>query len=85
MYITTASSQIEKCKFDDSECVKNKIDFVFANYQHGLAEIGLASLDPIKIDSMEIKQGGNSPIQATMTFKNVRLSGLSNVKTVSVE
>lgn len=40
--------------------------------------MNLPRLDPLRIDSMDIEQGGRSPINVIINLKNVDLLGLSD-------
>lgn len=40
--------------------------------------MNLPRLDPLRIDSMDIEQGGQSPINVIINLKNVDLWGLSD-------
>lgn len=39
--------------------------------------MNLVALDPLKIEKMDIVQGGDGPINIVLNFKNVDLTGLS--------
>lgn len=44
------------------------------NGHHGLA---VPALEPLHINSIDIVQGGDSPINVDLNFKNLDLSGIS--------
>lgn len=51
----------------------------------GYAEIGLPVLDPLRIEKLNIEQGGESPVNLKIYLKNVDMSGLSDVKFNKIE
>lgn len=65
------------CPKDDQKCLFERIGATFAKNAAGIPEIGLVSLDPLKIQKMDIVQGGDGPINVVLNFKNVDLTGLS--------
>jgi hypothetical protein len=50
----------------------------------GNAQLNLVSLDPLELDFLEISQGGGSPINLNLTFKNAKIYGLAGSKAVDV-
>lgn len=50
----------------------------FQKYRNGLPELGLAPLDPLRIDEMDIVQG-EGPVNIVLNFKNVDITGFSDV------
>lgn len=53
--------------------------------QLGESKISLASFDPLKIQRMAIKQGGDSPVNIELIFSNVELHGLKDFVCTSVK
>lgn len=51
----------------------------------GYPELGLPVFDPLKIDKLNIEQGGNSPVNLKIHLKNFELIGLSGVKFTSIQ
>ena len=51
----------------------------------GYPELGLPVFDPLKIDKLNIEQGGNSPVNLKIHLRNFQLIGLSGVNFVSIE
>lgn len=57
---------------------------IFQKSSHGIPELGLQSFDPLKIDRMDIVQGGNVSVQIDLKFRNVQLVGLSKAKVYKI-
>lgn len=51
----------------------------------GEPKIALSQLDPLKINRMQIKQGGESPVNIQLDFTNVELQGLKDFEVTSVK
>lgn len=65
------------CKQGDDKCLLDQIGATFSKHTQGIPEMNLVSLDPMKIEKMDIVQGGDGPINIVLNFKNVDLTGLS--------
>ena len=46
----------------------------------GFPLLGLPSLDPIKIDRLDLERDEKSPVNIKINFRNINLSGLSKAK-----
>lgn len=44
----------------------------------GRADLNLMSLDPLKVNEMNIVQGDDSPIAITLNFRNLDVHGISD-------
>lgn len=55
-------------------------DIILKQFSSGLPDIGLPSLDPLKVNRLTIEQGGKSPINIKLFFKNLQYQGLSKAK-----
>lgn len=42
--------------------------------------LGLPAIDPLRIDKINIQEGSGGPVSINLAFKNVTLSGLSNLE-----
>lgn len=51
----------------------------------GEPKIALSSFDPLKIQRMALKQGGESPVNIELIFSNVELHGLRDFVCTSVK
>lgn len=67
------------------KCMINVANSVVKRASQGYPEFGLPVFDPLKIDAMNIEQGGNSPVNLKIHLRNFELIGLSNVKFVSIQ
>uniref|UniRef100_A0A182W181 Uncharacterized protein n=1 Tax=Anopheles minimus TaxID=112268 RepID=A0A182W181_9DIPT len=67
-----------RCKKGDEPCVVQAISDTFHKYQSGVPGLGLASLDPLRIDEMDIVQG-TGPVNIVLNFKNVDITGFKDV------
>uniref|UniRef100_A0A8D8FEU1 Protein takeout n=1 Tax=Culex pipiens TaxID=7175 RepID=A0A8D8FEU1_CULPI len=65
------------CKQGDDKCLLDQIGATFTKHSQGIPEMNLVGLDPLKIEKMDIVQGGDGPINIVLNFKNVDLTGLS--------
>lgn len=65
------------CKQGDDKCLLDQIGVTFTKHTQGIPEVNLVSLDPLKIEKMDIVQGGDGPINIVLNFKNVDLTGLA--------
>lgn len=50
----------------------------------GEPRIALSQLDPLRVSRMHIKQGGNSPVNLDLNFRDVELIGLKHFICTSV-
>ena len=69
---------------NDSKCIAQRIDDVFAKFQSGNSGLNLIPIDPLKIDKMDIVQGRDSPINIILNFKNIDFIGSNLAKVKSV-
>uniref|UniRef100_A0A182NCX8 Uncharacterized protein n=1 Tax=Anopheles dirus TaxID=7168 RepID=A0A182NCX8_9DIPT len=67
-----------RCKTGDEPCLVQAITNTFHKYQRGVPELALASLDPLRIDEMDIVQG-QGPVNIVLNFKNVDITGFKDV------
>lgn len=51
----------------------------------GYPELGLPVFDPLKIEKMNLEQGGNGPVNLKINLKNIKLSGLSDVRFTKID
>uniref|UniRef100_A0A182QFS0 Uncharacterized protein n=1 Tax=Anopheles farauti TaxID=69004 RepID=A0A182QFS0_9DIPT len=67
-----------RCKVGDEPCIVQAITNTFHRFQNGIPEMALASLDPLRIDEMDIVQG-QGPVNIVLNFKNVDITGFKDV------
>lgn len=76
-----SAGSIRKCKIDDETCLRETANEVIRKQFLGVSELGLESVDPLKIKKMNIVQGGgNSSVQIDLKFREVELLGLKNAE-----
>ncbi|XP_050088483.1 uncharacterized protein LOC126572847 [Anopheles aquasalis] len=71
-------SSYKRCNPGDEQCLIAAVTETFQKYRNGLPELGLAPLDPLRIDEMDIVQG-DGPVNIVLNFKNVDITGFSDV------
>uniref|UniRef100_A0A182J094 Uncharacterized protein n=1 Tax=Anopheles atroparvus TaxID=41427 RepID=A0A182J094_ANOAO len=67
-----------RCNPGDEPCIMQAVTNTFRNFKDGLPALGLASLDPLRIDAMDIVQG-DGPVTVVLNFKNVDIYGFKDV------
>lgn len=82
---SVALADVEKCPYEDSKCIENVINGIFAKSINGLKELNLGTLDPLTVSDVEVKSNPQSPINLEINFSNLNLYGFtgavaSNVK-----
>lgn len=60
------------------------MNYALRTFKNGERKLGLVSIDPLKIDKMDVIQGENSPVNIELNFQNVDLLGLSQTLIKSV-
>ncbi|XP_052891481.1 uncharacterized protein LOC128299527 [Anopheles moucheti] len=73
-----ASASYTRCKVGDEPCIVQAVSDTFHKYQGGVPGLALASLDPLRIDEMDIVQG-TGPVNIVLNFKNVDITGFKDV------
>ncbi|EDW83868.2 uncharacterized protein Dwil_GK13451 [Drosophila willistoni] len=69
------------CKYGDAACmVKFMNNLIKEKGIQGDDDLNLLKLDPFPVAKMNIKQGGDSPVNIDLTFTNNDIIGLSNLK-----
>ncbi|XP_053667171.1 uncharacterized protein LOC128716272 [Anopheles marshallii] len=69
---------LARCKVGDEPCIVQAVTDTFHKYQGGVPGLALASLDPLRIDEMDIVQG-TGPVNIVLNFKNVDITGFKDV------
>uniref|UniRef100_A0A1B0CV07 Putative hemolymph juvenile hormone binding protein n=1 Tax=Lutzomyia longipalpis TaxID=7200 RepID=A0A1B0CV07_LUTLO len=70
-------SEIPKCGYEEHDCIIERTNWVLKNRPEGIPAIKLLQFDPIDVPSMSIVQGGNSPVNIDLQFRNVKFFGLN--------
>ena len=84
IFIVITANVIKKCNFNDSSCIIEQINSLHTNYYGGVPELNLPSLDPFKVDSMQIILPPTNPISMSLYMKNLKIYGFSDTRAVSV-
>uniref|UniRef100_A0A182XX17 Uncharacterized protein n=1 Tax=Anopheles stephensi TaxID=30069 RepID=A0A182XX17_ANOST len=77
-YPPFAAATYSRCKPADEPCIVQAITDTFHKFQGGVPGLGLAALDPLRIDEMDIVQG-TGPVNIVLNFKNVDITGFKDV------
>uniref|UniRef100_A0A336M7R2 CSON013083 protein n=1 Tax=Culicoides sonorensis TaxID=179676 RepID=A0A336M7R2_CULSO len=77
-------SDLPRCKAGDTECLPKVITQVIRTVKNGRPDMNLGSIEPLHIDKVDISQGGNSPIQITLNFRDQDLYGISSAEVTKV-
>uniref|UniRef100_A0A336LYW3 CSON008368 protein n=1 Tax=Culicoides sonorensis TaxID=179676 RepID=A0A336LYW3_CULSO len=79
------SLELQKCKITDNECILNTINNqVLKNSANGISALNLSPLEPLRVETLSIEQGGSSPVNIKLYFKNLAYSGFSRAKMVKL-
>lgn len=76
--------ELPKCHFGDAACLTKTIDTYVRSYKHGMNDAHITSIDPLFVKEVDIIQGNDSPVNINLNFKNVNLTGLSNLRATKV-
>ncbi|KAH8384116.1 hypothetical protein KR009_012174, partial [Drosophila setifemur] len=74
------------CKYGDGECIVKLCNTLFS--ERAAEEdpnLNLKALDPLKVDSMVLRQGGESPVSINISFTDNTLHGMRNLKVLKVK
>lgn len=77
MNLLSTANDVKKCKINDNICMIENANEIFQKSSLGIADLGLKPFDPLKIEKMDIVQGGNVSVQIDLKFRQVELLGLS--------
>lgn len=73
------ASTIQKCPYEDSACIAKVTNEIVSKGKSGYPELGFPVFDPLKIEKMNIVQGGDGPVTLKLNLKNIELSGMSQM------
>lgn len=76
---------MRKCRYEDSKCISETINYMLETHFNGLPESNLISLDPVFVEKVDIIQGPESPVNVQLKFKNLRVYGLKGARVESVK
>ncbi|XP_063709323.1 uncharacterized protein LOC134837861 [Culicoides brevitarsis] len=81
--IITASLALElqKCKEGDSDCILNTINNQVLPYgKYGVPSMHIPPLDPLKVKTLTIEQGGSSSVNVKLYFRDLEYEGFSRAR-----
>ncbi|CAO1423119.1 unnamed protein product [Diamesa tonsa] len=73
-----------KCRYGDGDCIVRIMNDIVRQKTSGYPPLGIPSIEPIFIDSLNIKQGGNGAVNLDMNIQNAKVAGLSKVSVIKV-
>ncbi|XP_063696583.1 protein takeout-like [Culicoides brevitarsis] len=71
-------SELPRCRAGDTQCLPGVITRVLQLVKDGNPDMNLGPIEPLHINKLDIEQGGKSPIQVTLNFRDMDLHGISN-------
>lgn len=78
------AQHLPRCHHGDTSCIAETMNTFVRDYKAGLRDINLVSLEPLRVNKVDIIQSADSPVNINLVFKNISLYGLSNMKAKSV-
>ncbi|XP_075145224.1 protein takeout-like isoform X5 [Haematobia irritans] len=79
-YCEYLPSDLEKCKVEDNECIRNKIMEIVKKYPKGNPKIGLPNMSELQMNNLTISRAnGNSTLQLNLKFSKLTTYGIENV------
>lgn len=70
-------ADIPQCKVGDTVCLPKVITDIVQKYPNGHTGLSIPPMEPLRINRIDIAQGGNSPVSINLNFKDLDLGGLS--------
>lgn len=75
---------MERCNAGDTDCLVRVINLYARLLKDGRSDLHIVPLDPLHVDQVDIIQGNDSPVSVNINFKDVLLSGLSDMNVTKV-
>lgn len=79
MFDSSAENQ-EKCRHSDEACFIRVAHQIVQRANIGYPELGLPVSEPLRIEKLNIEQGGDGPVNLKIHLRNFDLRGLSATK-----
>lgn len=73
------ATNLPRCHQGDTNCVANIINTYVRTLKDGRRDINMVSIDPLRVDEVDIIQGSDSPVNVNLNFKDVLFYGLSTL------
>lgn len=80
----STATDLPRCKAGDTECLPRVITQILQTVKDGRPDMNLGPIEPLHINKLDIQQGGNSPIQVTLNFRDQNLHGISTATITKV-
>lgn len=74
------AQHLRRCHAGNTTCIAETMETFVRDYKTGLREINLVSIDPLRVNKVDIIQSANSPVNINLVFKNISLYGLGDLK-----
>lgn len=76
-FILFIASDIPQCKAGDTVCLPKVITDIVQQHPNGHTGLAIPPLEPLRINRIDITQGGSSPINVNLNFKDLDMRGIS--------
>nr|XP_013113143.1 unnamed protein product [Stomoxys calcitrans] len=73
------------CKYGDTECIANLINYILSEKYEGDESINLKSIDPLPLETVHIQQGEESAVNIDMVLTNNSVQGWRTARAVQVK
>lgn len=75
--VVVVAADIPQCKVADTVCLPKVITDIVQKYPNGHTGLSIPPMEPLRINRIDIAQGGSSPVSINLNFKDLDLKGLS--------
>lgn len=72
-----SAADLPQCNAGDTKCLPEVITKIISEHPNGHPGLSIPPLEPLRINSIDIIQGADSPINIDLHFKNLDLNGIS--------
>lgn len=77
VYAAKYPAELPQCRAGDTKCLPEVITGILSGHPNGHPGLAIPPLEPLRINSIDINQGADSPINIDLHLKNLDLSGIS--------
>ncbi|KAJ6635878.1 Protein takeout [Pseudolycoriella hygida] len=78
------AADLPQCHAGDTKCMPEVIEKIISGHPKGHAGLSIPPLEPLRINTIDIIQGAESPINIDLHFKNLDMHGISKAKVTKV-
>ncbi len=75
--LNISAAELPQCHAGDTKCLPEIITRIISEHPNGHPGLSIPPLEPLHINSIDIIQGADSPINIDLHFKNLDLNGIS--------